>query len=1456
MTSPLSAFIARKRKESRLFRLESRDILMTICAILVIVATVFGVIRVVEDRYRRNASDAVNTVLDSANAAIMIWFRDRALMVANLADARDLAQMTADLLATDRSPRALLASPAMHTIRQQFEPYLKRSRVQGFFIIASDGTSLASSRDINVGIPNLLTAQADVLAALWRGERVNSRVMASDVPLDDQTAIEPGTRDLTMFVGAPIRDAAGKIIAALTLRLDPNRTLYPLLENAHMGKTGEAYLFDREGMMLSPSRFGDQLLAAGRVAEGQSSALNLRVAEYGATDADRRHRAQLTRAVSSATRGLSGSDVVGYPGYLGVPVIGAWTWNEDLGVGLAFEQERDEAYEVFYLIRSLVVTAGAISALLVIWLVSFFVEGRRQLRETQARLVALVDGAVDSIIVIDEKGIIESVNPAVEKMFGYSTQALVGRNVKQLMPMPYQKEHDAYLSRYQETHEANIIGAGREVEARRADGSTFPIDLAVSELRLDSGVRFAGVIRDNSLRKAAEEAIEDERRFSEAVLNSLTAGIAVIDASGHIVFVNDAWRLLGQENGLPADTVWVSQHYRRIIDAAAVTDKAIAAEIDAKLATVLEGALQEFSIEYACHGPTQQRWFLLRTTRFELQGRSMVVTSHTDITDRYAAEKRLRWKKEAIEEANKLLALTQTALDHASIGEYWVRASDGRIMRVNDWACNFLDYGREELISMTVLDLVPDYELEQFQTHVQRIRKRGWDRFDSVNRTRDGRVIPVEVSVVYRQAGTGGEDMLIAFAFDISFRKRAEDALRVAKEGAEAANRAKSVFLATMSHEIRTPLNGVVGTIDLLGKGVLNDRQRSLVRTAKDSSLALLSIIDDILDFSKIEAGRMDLEQVPLSLETLLESVADTLQPLATKRHADLLIYCDPALPQVLGDPTRLRQILLNLAGNAIKFSGNQADRTGLVEICAELVETAASQAVIRLSVRDNGIGMTPEVASRLFQPFAQAESSTTRRFGGTGLGLVISRRLAEMMGGTVEVESTPGEGALITVPIRLGIASPGEVPMQADLGGLRILLVEGTPLATTILERYLESAAAEVIRVSADDALDRFKTEWAKTDELILAIESQGDEGGVDALRAAVRESIDDEGLRFLNVSRGRRRNVRQQGDDGMTLDLNGLRRSALINAVAALAGRQSPIMTVPEPQWTPVAAPMSTEAAKSAGRLVLLAEDNETNQHVISEQLHMLGYLVQIAGDGQQALDMWREDRSAYAALLTDCHMPYMDGYDLVRALRREEHAGEHLPIIAITADALKGTATKCRAAGMDDYLSKPLQLAELEAKLADWLDGAVTARLPENLPDEREATVASPPADDVAPPAQFSEVVDAMALCLALGVDDPDMLASFYADFVSTSSRIVADIRNASAAGDLGALGDHVHKLKSSARTIGANALADCCAAIEKACKHRRVDDAEQAMSGFDALYDAVTEWVARHAARAQE
>ncbi len=402
---------------------------------------------------------------------------------------------------------------------------------------------------------------------------------------------------------------------------------------------------------------------------------------------------------------------------------------------------------------------------------------------------------------------------------------------------------------------------------------------------------------------------------------------------------------------------------------------------------------------------------------------------------------------------------------------------------------------------------------------------------------------------------------------DITERKRIEDA-------AQSANLAKSEFLANMSHEIRTPMNGVIGMVDILRQTSLTPEQQHMLSTIANSSQTLLHILNDILDYSKIEAGKLTVERIPTSLKELADSVLQLMHGPASAKNITLQLTMASNLPAAIyADPTRLRQVLLNLIGNAIKFTEAEVGQSGRVTLTLEPAALPDGQAAVLLQVRDSGIGMSAEVVAKLFAPFTQADASTARQFGGSGLGLSISHRLVTLMGGQITVQSTPGKGSEFTVAL----------PMQ---------------------EAPLTSVAS--------------------------------------------------------NQPHKKRLRLRS-------------------------------------------GAPSFDEAAAS-GHLILLAEDNETNRDVLREQLRLLGYCADTAEDGQVALEKWGS--GLYALLLTDCHMPHMDGFALTKAIREAEVPGTHLPIIAITANAMQGEAQRCLEAGMDDYLSKPLRLHELAPMLEKWL------------------------------------------------------------------------------------------------------------------------------------------------------
>ncbi|AYH42143.1 CHASE domain-containing protein [Azoarcus sp. DN11] len=722
-----------------------------------------------------------------------------------------------------------------------------------------------------------------------------------------------------------------------------------------------------------------------------------------------------------------------------------------------------------------------------------------------------------------------------------------------------------------------------------------------------------------------------------------------------------------------------------------------------------------------------------------------------------------------------------------------IATADGRFVRVSPASTQTLGWGADELEAQPLFAQVHPDDVDRVRSEFAATGEDGTIGFECRHCCKDGSWRWLEW-----RARRHPDGLVFASARDMTEPHQTAQRLRElnvelqrASADAEQASRAKSAFLATMSHEIRTPMNGVIGLVDVLSRTGLTEEQADLVKTVRESSTSLLGILDDVLDFSKIEAGRLEIVRTPVVVEDLVESLCSSLAPLAARQGVDLSVFVAPDIPErVLADETRLRQVLYNLVGNGIKFSAGRPELRGDVAVRARVAQ--AEPLHLSFEVSDNGIGIAQERIAHLFTQFTQAEASTTRRFGGTGLGLAITKRLVSLMDGRIEVRSAPEAGSVFTVTLPFDAVEAAGQRELPQLEGIECILVcrddHGPALAD--VRSYLEHAGARVHLAPDADAAERLSGRLAG---VCVLVECSAGAGAPPAAGEAPPC-----GLRRLRISRGRRRHVRVVDAGTVSVDGDALRRRTLLRAVAVAAGRESPD-AVPV-QAAPAAieskaAPPAIADARASGRLILIAEDDPVNQKVILQQLALLGHAAEVAGDGAQALQMWREGR--YALLLTDLHMPGMDGYELVRTIRAEEAGRGRMPILALTANALRSEARRAQEGGMDEYLTKPIQLQLLKDALERW------------LPHEAAAPAVDAPAAVVA-------VLEALIGGERAVVDE------FLGDYRSALRELSGVLRTAVAHDDAGTIVAVAHRLKSSSRAVGAGQLGELCAELEIAAR----------------------------------
>lgn len=651
-------------------------------------------------------------------------------------------------------------------------------------------------------------------------------------------------------------------------------------------------------------------------------------------------------------------------------------------------------------------------------------------------------------------------------------------------------------------------------------------------------------------------------------------------------------------------------------------------------------------------------------------------------------------RKKSDEKARNIAHVLEESLNEIYIFD----ANTFRFIQVNKGARLNLGYSMKELKSFTPLDLKPEFTMESLEKIVEPLRKgeKQKIKFETIHRRKDGSLYNVEAHLQLSTFQT--IPVFVAIILDITERKEVEEQLQNAKEAAETASLAKSQFLANMSHEIRTPMNGVIGMTGLLMDTTLTEEQREFADTICNSADSLLTLINDILDFSKIEAGKLEMEDIDFDLCGVVESSIDIFTIKANEKKLDFSCFVDPEIPYMLrGDPGRLKQVLVNLTSNAIKFT-----KEGEVSISVTLVEETDSHATVHFAVRDTGTGISADKIDSLFQPFSQVDASTTRKYGGTGLGLAICKQIVDLMAGKIGVESKKDKGSnfWFTTAMKKQPLNQEQASFErGNIDNMRVLIVDSNNTSRQIYRTYLESLNCRVEEAtSVEDIINRLNISVDAEDPFKIAlVDFFTLKSDVEGLGQKVKADPQLKDLHLIVLTsvgeRGDARYFKNLGFDAYLV--KPIKQTQLQDCLRIVTGKHA---NYSEDTSSRIVTRYSITEDNNLRIRILVAEDNIVNQKIALRILKKFGYHADLVTNGMETLESLK--RLDYDLVLMDCQMPEMDGYEATRAIRDNSSSVRNpgIPIIAMTANAMKGDREKCLEVGMDDYIAKPINVKEL--------------------------------------------------------------------------------------------------------------------------------------------------------------
>ena len=1083
------------------------------------------------------------------------------------------------------------------------------------------------------------------------------------------------------------------------------------------------------------------------------------------------------------------------------------------------------------------------------------------IRLSEERTRKILESAHDAFISMDSGGRITAWNHAAEAIFGWPRSEALGRSLAATIIPPRDRQaHADGLRRFLETRTSHVLNTPIELVAMRREGEEFAVEMTISALADGETWSFHAFVRDIGERKRVEHAMRESEEKYRSLVETTEDWVWAIDLAGRLTYSNPAIEAI---LGYGVDEVIG----RRNVELIHPDDREHALNM---LPEVVAAGLGWYSL--------RRRWLHKNGSYRDLESTAVPIRDASGLivgyrgTDRDVTERQRAERRTAAQHAAARVLVTSRTLDEATpailnavcealgweLGALWTVDDEAGVLRLkaaeSRSAQRAMEFrllagkttfargvglpGRiwESTRPLWIADVEKDPQFPRGWIS-QQLGLHGAFGFPVVSDKQLVGVFEFFSSQIQYQ-----DDELLKmmatignFVGEFIDRKRAEEQLAVARDQALVASRMKSEFLANMSHEIRTPMNGVIGMTDLLLDTPLSAEQHSFAETVKSSAEALLSIIEDILDFSKIEAGKLELDETDFDPREVVEDVCDLLAGRAHKKGIELASLVRSSVPAIVhGDQGRLRQVLLNLITNAVKFT-----HEGEVVVEAGVAEAGAEEVCLRVEVRDTGVGVDPSTLDRLFEAFRQADSSTTRTYGGTGLGLSISKQLAHLMGGEIGAESEPGRGSTFWFSARLGrVAGAGGLPKarSADVAGVRTLVVDDHATNRTILEHHFDAWRMPTHSVASGAEAIELMLAAARAGrpfDLVVLDFNMPEMDGLELARRIKADPILQPARLIMLTSSGIERTAAQKiGVAGFMM--KPVRQSKLFDLIANTMAETTAADSFEE--TNEAVGERATRAPLSASApCILVVEDNAVNQAVAVNMLRKRGYRTEVAADGLVALEMLA--RGGYAAVLMDCQMPKLDGYQATAEIRRREGDGAHVPIVAMTAHSMKGDRERCLAAGMDDYLPKPVSASALDDMLRRWVpagtDDASAGPVTTPMSGAASRPINGAVAEAERRPQNGARVVDADAADSAsiasaeivshsaldeLRTIDPQLVDELVPLFLDESTARIALIRDAVAAGDAATLKGAAHALRGSSASVGALRLSVLCAALE--------------------------------------